>query len=171
MLNNMKKGATLVGALVAIAILSITFVALLNLQIGIIRVEFDKQYDNTANLLMPEGLEIVRAIYQSNLNDTGAWNEGLADGTYVVDYNTDIKVGLSVTSDCDTAGLNDSCSLTQNSINGYTLNPSGNILYRYITIANDTDKITVTSTVIVRNLQLSRSKIYTADMELFDIMK
>lgn len=171
----MKKGATLVGALVAISVLSITFVALLNLQVGIIKAKFNKQYDNTANLLMSEGLEIVRAIYQSNLNDTtpgATWNAGLATGTYAVDYKTtNIKNGLTVSSGC-AATLNNSCSLIQNLGEGYTLGTGTiNILYRYITIVKSPDKITVTSTVIVRNIRLGTSKTYTADMELFDIMK
>ncbi len=168
----MRKGATLVGALVAISILLIAFIPLLNLQVGIIKAKFDKQYDNTANLLMSEGLEIVRAIYQSNLNDTGTWNEGLADGKYIVDYKTSIKDGLSLTSTCSTTTWNNSCSLIQDGNNGYILGATGTIFYRYITVQADTtnpDRIKVKSTVIVRNLNLNKTKIYSADMELFDI--
>ena len=165
----MKRGATLVGAIVATMILSISFIALLDLQAGIIKAKYNSQYDNTANLLMSEGLEIVRAIYESNLNDTGTWNAGLLDGTYAVDSKTDIKGGLSTTSNCNVSTLNNSCSLTQDSVNGFTLNPSGNILYRYITVLNATDKITVTSTVIVNNPRLNnKTKIYSANMELFN---
>jgi hypothetical protein len=178
----MKKGATLVGALVAISILLITFIPLLNLQVGIIKAKFDKQYDNTANLLMSEGLEIVRAIYQSNINDTGTWNEGLADGKYIVDYKTNISAGLSasLSTTCDALTnpiaptLNNSCSLIQDGNNGYILGAAGTIFYRYITVQSDTvnlDRIKVKSTVIVRNLNLNKTKIYSADMELFDINK
>jgi len=173
----MRKGATLVGALVAISILLITFIPLLNLQVGIIKAKFDKQYDNTANLLMPEGLEIVRAIYQSNLNDTtpgAVWNAGLADGKYVVDYKTNIQNGLSLTSTCSTTTWNNTCSLIQDGNNGYILGTAGTIFYRYITVQSDTvnlDRIKVKSTVIVRNLNLNKTKIYSADMELFDINK
>jgi Tfp pilus assembly protein PilV len=176
----MRKGATLVGALVAISILLITFIPLLNLQVGIIKAKYNKQYDNTANLLMSEGLEIVRAIYQSNLNDTttGAkWNDGLADGNYVVDYKTSIKNGLSSTSTstCSTTTWNNTCSLIQDANNGYMLGTAGTIFYRYITIQPDSNtppnRIKVTSTVIVKNLNLSTTKIYSADMELFDINK
>jgi hypothetical protein len=162
----MKRGATLVGAIVATMILSISFIAILDLQAGIIKAQSNNQYDNTANLLMSEGLEIVRAIYQSNLNDTGTWNKGLADGTYAVDYKTtNIKNGLTVTSTCNT-GLNNSCSLVQNPVEGYILG-NGNLLYRYITVLNATDKITVTSTVIVNNPRLN-TKIYSANIEIFN---
>lgn len=171
----MRKGATLVGAIVAIFVLSITFVSLLNLQVGIIKAKYNKQYDNTANLLMTEGLEIIRAIYQSNINDTGTWNEGLAEGTYSVDYKTtNIKNGVSLVSNCSTTTLNNSCSLIQNIGEGYILG-TGTIFYRYITIQPDSNtppnRIKVKSTVIVRNLNLNKTKIYSADMELFDINK
>lgn len=179
----MKKGATLVGSLVSISILSIAFVVFLNLQASIIKAKYNKQYDNTANLLMSEGLEIARAIYQSNLNDTtsdAVWNSGLANGKYVVDYNINISTGLSastMSTTCDayttTPILNDTCALIQNSGNGYTKG-SGNIFYRYITVQDDTinpDRIKVKSTVIIQNLNLKTTKIYSADMELFDINK
>jgi hypothetical protein len=182
----MRKGATLVGALVAISILSITFIPLLNLQVGIIKAKYNKQYDNTANLLMTEGLEIIRAIYQSNLNDTtsgAVWNAGLADGKYVVDYKTNISAGLSasLSTTCDALTnpiaptLHNTCSLIQDGNNGYILGAAGTIFYRYITIQPDSNtppnRIKVKSTVIVRNLNLNKTKIYSADMELFDINK
>lgn len=166
----MKRGATLVGAIVATMILSISFIALLDLQVGIIKAKYNSQYDNTANLLMSEGLEIVRAIYESNLNDTGTWNAGLADGIYRVDYKADIQAGLSnpapIVSNFDP---DSSYALTLQASGGYQLNSASNILYRYITVLNDTDKITVTSTVIVNNPRLNnKTKIYSANMELFN---
>jgi hypothetical protein len=170
----MKKGATLVGALVAISILLITFIPLLNLQVGIIKAKYNKQYDNTANLMVSEGLEVVRAIYQSNLNETATgaeWNTGLAPGKYVGIYLTNIREGLTENdiSTCNAENiasptLDDSCALEK--IGTTTL------IYGYITInPTNSDRIKVKSTVIVKNLNLSTTKIYSADMELFNINK
>jgi len=99
----------------------------------------------------------------------------LADGNYVVDYKTSIKNGLSSTSTCSTTTWNNTCSLIQDGNNGYILDAAGTIFYRYITIQPDSNtppnRIKVTSTVIVKNLNLSTTKIYSADMDLFNINK
>jgi Tfp pilus assembly protein PilV len=159
-----KKGATLVGSLVAVTILATTLVAVLNLQVSIIRAKFFLQYDNTANLLVAEGLEIVRAIYANE--------ETLSNDKYEVDYNTTSLI-LTLPSTCSALSVNNTCDLdTPTATSGYTISStSGNkIFYRFVEITNvGVDTIPkVTSTVIVKNPKGGDSRVYRATIELYD---
>jgi Tfp pilus assembly protein PilV len=160
-----KKGATLVGSLVAITILATTLISVLELQASIIRSKFFLQYDNTANLLVAEGLEIVRAIYA---------NSGtVSNGNYQLDYNT---VSLTPMSNplCTTTTINNNCDLdVPTGSSGYRISISsaaGNkVFYRFVEITSASTIPKVTSTVIVRNPKGGNLRVYKATTELYRI--
>jgi len=166
-----QKGATLVGSLVSITILATTLVSVLNLQTSIIRAKFFLQYDNTANLLVAEGLEIVRAIYANNGT--------VSDGKYRVDYNT---TSLSLSSTCRDfvlgqnpgIGLNPSCHLYEPvGDEGYTVRISpewtSKEFHRFVSITNSSTVPKVTSNVIVCNFRINACREYVATIELYKI--
>lgn len=178
-----QKGATLVGSLVAITILSTTLVSVLNLQASIIRSKFFLQYDNTANLLVAEGLEIVRAIYSKDGT--------VPNGKYQVDYKT-TALDSNKTSICDDSpsnfNLNVSCDMDlatpqqsygNNNFNGYVIcQASGDcvsstkrIFYRFVTIEPSSTPTVpkVTSTVVVENPKGGALRVYKATIELYKI--
>jgi hypothetical protein len=164
-----QKGATLVGSLVAITILATTLVSVLNLQTSIIRAKFFLQYDNTANLLVTEGLEIVRAIY--------AKDGAVANGTHHIDYTTSSLPTPPATNRCSVSTTNifnnaNQCDLDINSTGAYTLSTAstGNrIFYRFITITDSDTTPLVTSTVIVRNPKGGDLRVYKATIKLYKI--
>jgi len=167
-----QKGATLVGSLVAITILATTLVSVLELQTSIIRSKFFLQYDNTANLLLSEGLEIVRAIY--------AKDGTVANGTHHIDYTTSSLPTPSTSNRCSvnitTNTLNNAnqCALDISS-GAYALSTTGQIFYRFVEITNvNTTAIPpsipkVTSTVVVRNPKGGNLRVYKATIELYKI--
>lgn len=158
-----QKGATLVGSLVAITILATTFVSVLELQTSIIRSKFFLQYDNTANLLVAEGLEIVRAIYDKSST--------LSDNTYQIDYATS-TLTTSNTSTCTDSSINNSCDIDIIPTGVYALSTAatGNrIFHRFVTINNSSAIPKVTSTVVVRNPKGGNLRVYKATIELYKI--
>jgi Tfp pilus assembly protein PilV len=164
-----KKGATLVGSLVAVTILATTLVSVLNLQVSIIRAKFFLQYDNTANLLVAEGLEIVRAIYANGGNIPTGNNK------YKVDYNTTSLTEISSCLAAAGVGLNPSCHLDEPSGGeGYKISNtrSNKIFHRFVEIDNP-DPTTIppkiTSNVIVCNFRIGRCRDYKATIELYKI--
>lgn len=163
-----KKGATLVGSLVAVTILATTLVAVLNLQVSIIRAKFFLQYDNTANLLVSEGLEIVRAIYANGGNIPTGNNK------YEISYGIN---NINNESNCTESSVNETCDLDiPTGASGYRISTdttnNGKIFHRFVTI-NNPDPITtipkVTSTVVVRNPKGGSLRVYKATIELYRI--
>lgn len=154
------KGATLVGSLIAITILTITIVPLLNLQATIAKARFFLQYDNTANLLSTEGIEVIRGISLNNLNS-------LTSGTYAVDYKTS-NIDSTNISNCSTSNLDRSCALDKNTNSGYIrVNSSDAVFYRFVKIDTFNDRVKVSSTVVVKNPRSSQNRVYTTFTELF----
>ena len=158
-----RKGATLVGSLVAITILSTTLISVLELQASIIRAKFFLKDDNTANLLVAEGLEIVRAIYANGGT--------VSNGKYQVDYNS---VDLTKVSTCTAsgAGLNPSCHLDEPSgVQGYKISNTNDnkIFHRFVEINNSNTIPKVTSNVIVCNFRINACRVYKATIELYKI--
>lgn len=148
------KGATLVGTLIAVTILVTTFISALNLQAGIIRAKFFLQYDNIANLLASEGLEIVRAKY---ITDKTSINNGV----YSMDYTQ------YQTSSCTDSLVDASCALSLGS-SGYKLDSSGETFYRFVEISIDSnDIVTIDSTVIIQNPR-NGSKQYKLSTKLYE---
>lgn len=164
-----QKGATLVGSLVSITILATTLVSVLNLQTSIIRAKFFLQYDNTANLLVAEGLEIVRAVYNKN----GA----VENGTHHIDYTTSSLPTPPTTNRCSVSTTNtlnnaNQCDLDINSTGAYAISTAstGNrVFHRFITITNSDTIPKVTSTVVVRNPKGGVLRVYKATIELYKI--
>ncbi len=166
-----RKGATLVGSLVAITILTTSFIAMLDLQLNIMRAKFFLQHDNTANLLVSEGLEIVRTIYANGtVLPTGI-------NTYQVDTTT---ASLTSTSTCTDDNVNDiingsTCDLdepTAGSIYKMSADTSNKIFYRFVEVDNSTTIggiPKVTSTVVVRNPRGEALRVYKATIELYRI--
>jgi len=157
------KGVTLVGALLAITILTASFVSILSLQVNIIRSKSALQNNNTANLLASEGVEIVRAIFEEG----GTLN----NGKYEADYTS---LNLSNTSQCNDALVNsNTCDLeTPNSNDGYKISntASDKIFHRFIEISNaNTNIIQVVSTVVVKNNRVGQLKVYKAYATLYTI--
>jgi hypothetical protein len=154
------KGATLVGSLIAVTILITTFVSALNLQASIIKTKFFLKYDNTANLLATEGIEIVRSKYITDKNSIIA-------GRYAMDYNS------SNGTTCNSTLVDNTCALDNTN---YTLNSGANIFYRFIKINIDTESIdgitkqivNVDSTVIVQNPR-GGSKQYKVTAKLYEL--
>lgn len=157
-----KKGATLVGSLIAITILTSTLVVTLNLQVRVVRAKFFLQYDNTANLLMSEGLEIVRAIYNTN--------NSLPNGKYELDFNSTSLISVST---CTESSPNSTCDLLNpNNLRGYRMNLADTTtreFYRFVNISNTTTVPTVTSTVVVKNPRGGALKVYKATIKLYKI--
>ncbi|NBP56366.1 hypothetical protein EBU71_07510 [bacterium] len=166
-----QKGATLVGSLLAITILATTLVSVLELQTSIIRSKFFLQYDNTANLLVAEGLEIVRAIYANNGT--------VANGTHHIDYNTLSLPSFtinrcSVNSTTNTLNNANQCDIDINSTGAYALSTAGTgnrVFHRFVEIDNvgTTAIPKVTSTVVVRNPKGGNLRVYQATIELYKI--
>ena len=161
-----RKGSTLVGSLIAITILSTTFVLVMNLQASILKAKFFMQYDNTANLLASEGVEIVRAIYNQP-------NASLADGTYQVDHTT-TTLDNNNKSTCTDSSINNSCDLELTDTTGtsyYKLsNTTGNKEFnRFVTITIVNAIPKVTSTVVVRNPRGGNLRVYKTTIELYRI--
>ena len=156
-----KKGATLVGSLFAITILSTTLVSALNLQASISKAKFFLQYDNTANLLVAEGLEIVRFLEDSAASPIDLTQDQL----YVVDYETDaLPAPITDTTPCV---ADNTCGLAiPDGASGYKLTTAQSIFYRFINIEQGPNP-TVTSTVIVRNPQNNSTRTYKAVMKLY----
>lgn len=153
-----KKGATLVGSLIAITILSTAFVSLLNLQSSIIKTRFFLKNDNTANLLTSEGVEIIRALYNNG--------DDLSTGSYAVDYNT-TKSSIATTG-CSIINIIDTCALILDDNLGYKLDTKGKTFYRFIDINVDGNITKVKSTVIVKNPR-GPERVYQAISELYKI--
>ena len=168
-----KKGATLVGSLFAITILSTTLVSALNLQASISKAKFFLQYDNTANLLVAEGLEIVRFLHAASPIKNPS-----SDAVYAVDHETSI-LPTTANTDCTDADANSTCDLAIPTLDNPTLdNPTldknfilstttaQSIFYRFIKIESG-ENPTVTSTVIVINPQNNSTRTYKAVMKLY----
>lgn len=133
-----KNGYVLVEVVVALAIITTAFlslIALLNNSIGLARVVSDNYI---ATYLAAEGIEIVKNIIDTNILTPGqAWNSGLANGTYEVEYNS--------------AGLNQNQNrfLQFNPLTNIYSYSGGNLtsFKRRITIQNFNDAIKVISVI------------------------
>lgn len=134
-----KKGYILIEAIIALSVLTVGFLSLiylLNSAIGLNRVVAENYI---ATYLAAEGIEIVKNIIDNNILNPGqAWNSGLSDGLYEVDYNS---VNLS-----PYQGSGRFLNLDNN--NTYNYNSGTPTPFkRKISIQNSTDAIKVISIV------------------------
>ncbi len=142
----------------------------LNLQASISRSKFFLQYDNTANLLVAEGLEIVRFIHDKTKNTPPNPPNltNITPGVYQLDYNT-IDLTTVYNSTCLTTGVNSTCDLELDVNGRYQLssNIGNKIFYRFVEINTSSTIPKVTSTVIVKNPRGGIEKKYQAIIQLY----
>lgn len=87
-LRDSKKGQALIEAVVAVTLLSVGIVsifALLNRSLTFNRISAESY---TATYLAAEGIEVVRSIVDSNAIKKIAWNNGMSNGDYEIDYGS-----------------------------------------------------------------------------------
>ncbi len=82
-LTKNQKGFTLVETLVALVILSMALIPLLTVSSSTNRISAVIQDDLIASGLAQEGVEVVRAIRDTNWLNSRAFNSGLSNGDYI----------------------------------------------------------------------------------------
>lgn len=138
-MRNNQKGFTLVESMIAVGLLVTGVVGVLTLvsrSIGFSGLAFNRL---TAANLAQEGIEVVRNIRDTNWINGLAWDNGLADGDYQLDYSS--KPPLAAYDPAQTLSLDD---------NGYFNYAIGKatVYQRKITIKHmGADQIQVKATV------------------------
>ncbi len=92
--NNFQKGFTLVETLVTLVILTVALIPILNLSSGASRVSSDIQNNLVAAGLAQEGVEVIHAIRDTNWFNNQAFDSGLSDGVYQVEWNSTTLLSL-----------------------------------------------------------------------------
>lgn len=89
LLHNKKspQGLTLVETVVATAILLTAAIVALALSVSNARGQRESEFQITANNLAREAIEVVRAQRDNNLLLGIDWDSGLANGTYIVEFD------------------------------------------------------------------------------------
>jgi prepilin-type N-terminal cleavage/methylation domain-containing protein len=96
MFNNQKqKGFTLIEAMVALVILSASLGPMLYLANTAVNSAFIIRDNMIASGLAQEGVEVVRSIRDANWLNGLAFNSGLADGSYRLEWNSTSLLALS----------------------------------------------------------------------------
>ena len=88
MLNNLKKGFTLLEVIVAIFLITVGIggaYALISQTISSTTISSQKLI---ASYLVQEGIEIVRNIRDTNRLEGASWDDGLSSGDWEADYKT-----------------------------------------------------------------------------------
>jgi len=83
-----QSGFTLVETLVSLVILTVALIPILNLSNGVARVSSTIQDNLIASGLAQEGIEVVRAIRDTNWFNNRVFDSGLNDGTYQTEWNS-----------------------------------------------------------------------------------
>ncbi|MGB9609003.1 MAG: type IV pilus modification PilV family protein, partial [Minisyncoccia bacterium] len=133
-----RQGQILVEAIIALSVLTVGFLSLIGLLSNSIGLSKVVNENYIATYLAGEGIEIVRNIIDTNrLTSGNAWNQGINDGFYEVEYNS---VSLNPNQDR---------FLKFNNINNVYNYQSGvdTPFKRKIEIQNSTDRIKIISTV------------------------
>ncbi len=91
---NTGAGFTLIEALVALVILSISIVPALILSSNLSEIASVAKNNLIAANLAQEGVEVVRAIRDTNWFNGVAFNTGLANGVYRTEWNSDALLSL-----------------------------------------------------------------------------
>lgn len=135
--GKLNNGFTLIEALVALVILTIALGPALVLSSDITNVASVIQNDLIAANLAQEGVEVVRALRDTNWFSGSAFNNGLADGTYRLEWNSSSPIVL---------GANPPLKVN-NGLYNYS-SGSDTIFRRTVTITNvNTNEIRVVSDV------------------------
>lgn len=85
-INKNKKGFTLIEITVILFIISVGLIGVLSLVIQNIQSQVINKNNIIAYQLAQEGIELIRKTRDSNWKSGNAWNLGLTDGTYYMDY-------------------------------------------------------------------------------------
>lgn len=83
-----SRGFTLLEIIVVVTIILVAFTGIFTLLTKIIFVSKISVNKLTATMLAQEAVEIVRNIRETNWLHGKAWNEGLAAGTYIAQYDS-----------------------------------------------------------------------------------
>ena len=189
---HMRKGLSLIGVVVATAIVSGAMVGFLQQQNSLQIIQFEQEYAMLGNLLASEGVELARGVRDTNFApdnryDGRNWNSGLSDGGYNVDYQMKLDINdtnggfnsshnsVKICSDTQFTNEADDCRLMrEENDNFYTLYDSlateGDEveIYRQIKLEQDGSYIEATSRVkIVGKRSKSEQAIYTAKARLY----
>lgn len=93
--SSSTAGFTLVETLVSLVILSVTLIPILNLSGNITRINASLQDNLVASGLAQEGVEIIRAIRDTNWFNNRAFDYGLSAGAYQVEWNSTTPLSLA----------------------------------------------------------------------------
>ena len=93
--SNRELGFTLIETLVSLVLLSMAIIPALMLSTEAVNIAFDVRDTLTASGLAQEGVEVVRAIRDTNWFNDRVFDTGLADGTYRVEWNSTSLLPLS----------------------------------------------------------------------------
>lgn len=132
------RGFSIIEALVALVILTLALGPALILSSDIINTSSVIQNDLIATNLAQEGVEVVRSLRDSNWFNNLAFNNGLADGVYRVEWNSASMIAL---------GANPPLKVN-NGLYGYSVGNDTKFI-RTVTITNvNANEIRVVSDVI-----------------------
>ncbi|MEK9158292.1 MAG: prepilin-type N-terminal cleavage/methylation domain-containing protein [Patescibacteria group bacterium] len=92
--NNNEKGFTLVETLVSLVILSVALIPILNLSSGVTKTSAIVRDNLIAAGLAQEGVEVVRAIRDTNWFNTREFDSGLDAGAYQVQWDSTSLLSL-----------------------------------------------------------------------------
>lgn len=92
--HNKQRGFTLVETLVALVILTMALIPLLQLSSGATKSSETIRDNLLAAGLAQEGVEVIHAIRDANWFNSRAFDAGLADGTYQVEWNSTSPLSL-----------------------------------------------------------------------------
>jgi len=93
---NTESGQLLIEAMIAVSVVTVGLLgvfSLLSQSLGLNKVAAD-QY--VGAYLASEGIEVVKNIIDTNIYQSRAWNTGVSDGTYAVQYDTPTLTSTSV---------------------------------------------------------------------------
>lgn len=83
-----SPGFTLIETLVALVILSVALVPIITLSTSISRVNSNVQDNLVASGLAQEGIEVIRAMRDTNWFNSRSFDSGLSNGEYQVEWNS-----------------------------------------------------------------------------------
>lgn len=89
-----RQGFTLIETVVSLLLLSLAITPALILSNSAVNIATEVQNNLTATGLTQEGIEVVRAIRDTNWFSGNAFDTGLADGTYRLEWNSTSLLAL-----------------------------------------------------------------------------
>ncbi|GMX58986.1 MAG: hypothetical protein MCSN_6410 [Candidatus Microsyncoccus archaeolyticus] len=142
-----KKGFTLIEMVVSVFMITIAVVGIVQLTTKYIQTTKFEKESYTAALLGQEGIEIIKNIRDTNwVEGAATWNDGLStDGDYEADYN-----------DSSLSSYDSTHYLYVDGSGYYNYSSGTKTIYRRkITLANSSDKVSITVTMYWRTNELS----------------